>query len=155
MRGKSHGRRSWWGAVHGVTKSRTWLSDFTFTHWRKKWQPTPVFLPGEFHGQRSLAGYSPCGRKESDTTNTCPPGLWLPCWTICNYNPPPPIGSPSWKWIGSLHAQDLPWLPWATEHMVNPSAYFTFEPLSAPLGEGNGNPPQYFCLENPMDGGAS
>ena len=27
--------------------------------WRKKWQPTPVFLPGEFHGQRSLAGYSP------------------------------------------------------------------------------------------------
>ena len=27
--------------------------------WRKKWQPTPVFLPGEFHGQRSLMGYSP------------------------------------------------------------------------------------------------
>ena len=34
----------------------------------KKWQPTPVFLPGEFHGQRSLADYSPWGRKESDTT---------------------------------------------------------------------------------------
>ena len=31
-------------------------------------QPTPVFLPGESHGQRSLAGYSPQGRKESDTT---------------------------------------------------------------------------------------
>ena len=31
-------------------------------------QPTPVFLPGEFPGQRSLAGYSPCGHKESDTT---------------------------------------------------------------------------------------
>ena len=28
-------------------------------HWRREWQPTPVFLPGEFHGQRSLAGYSP------------------------------------------------------------------------------------------------
>ena len=27
--------------------------------WRRAWQPTPVFLPGEFHGQRSLAGYSP------------------------------------------------------------------------------------------------
>ena len=31
---------------------------FTFMHWRRKWQPTPVFLPGESHGQRSLAGYS-------------------------------------------------------------------------------------------------
>ena len=35
---------------------------------RTEWQPTPVFLPGEFHGQRSLAGYSPWGHKESDTT---------------------------------------------------------------------------------------
>ena len=35
--------------------------------WRRKWQPTPVFVPGEFHGQRSLAGYSPWGRKELDT----------------------------------------------------------------------------------------
>ena len=34
--------------------------------WRRKWQPTPVFLPGESHGQRSLGGYSPWGRKESD-----------------------------------------------------------------------------------------
>ena len=33
-----------------------------------KWQPTPVFLPGESQGQRSLAGYSPWGGKESDTT---------------------------------------------------------------------------------------
>ena len=33
----------------------------------RKWQPTPVFLPGKFHGQRSLASYSPWGRKESDT----------------------------------------------------------------------------------------
>ena len=36
--------------------------------WRRKWQPTPVFLPGESHGQRSLEGCSPWGRKESDTT---------------------------------------------------------------------------------------
>ena len=36
--------------------------------WRRKWQPTSVFLPGESHGQRSLADYSPCGHKESDTT---------------------------------------------------------------------------------------
>ena len=36
--------------------------------WRRKWQPTAVFLPGKFHGQRSLVGYSPQGHEESDTT---------------------------------------------------------------------------------------
>ena len=36
--------------------------------WRRKWQSTPVFLPGESHGRRSLVCYSPRGRKESDTT---------------------------------------------------------------------------------------
>ena len=36
--------------------------------WRKKWQPTPEFFPGESHGQRSLAGYSPWGRKALDMT---------------------------------------------------------------------------------------
>ena len=36
--------------------------------WRRKWQPTPVFLPGKSHGQRNLAGYSPWRHKESDMT---------------------------------------------------------------------------------------
>ena len=36
--------------------------------WRREWQPTPAFLPGESHGQRSLVGYSPWGHKELDTT---------------------------------------------------------------------------------------
>ena len=36
--------------------------------WRRKWQPTPAFLPGKSHGQRSLAGDSPWGHKESDAT---------------------------------------------------------------------------------------
>ena len=49
---------TWNAAVHGVTNSRTRLSDFTFTfpfkHWRRKWQPAPVFLPGESQGRRSL-----------------------------------------------------------------------------------------------------
>ena len=35
--------------------------------WRRKWQPPPVFLPRKFHGQRSLAGYSPWDHKESNT----------------------------------------------------------------------------------------
>ena len=36
--------------------------------WRREWLLTPVFLPGEFHGHRNLAGYSPWGHKESDMT---------------------------------------------------------------------------------------
>ena len=36
--------------------------------WRRAWQPSPVLLPGESHLQRSLAGYGPWGRKESDMT---------------------------------------------------------------------------------------
>jgi len=52
------------------TGLQTRLSDFTFTfmHWRRKWQPTPVFLPGESQGRGSLVGCSPWGRTESDTT---------------------------------------------------------------------------------------
>ena len=38
------------------------------TPWRRAWQPTPVFFPGESHGQRSLASYSPWGSKKSDKT---------------------------------------------------------------------------------------
>ena len=68
--------------------------------WRRKWQPTPVLLPGEFHGWGSLVGYSPWGRKESDMTK-------------------------------QLHFLSI-----------------------VPFGEGNGNPLQCSCLENPMDGGA-
>ena len=78
----------------------TSLSLFTFMHWRRKWHPTPVLLPGKSHGQRSLVGCSPWGGEESDTTE------WL---------------------------------------------HFHFS-LSC-IGEGNGNPLQYSCLENPRDGG--
>ena len=79
----------------------TSVSLFTVMHWRRKWQPTPVLLPGKTCGQRSLVGCSPCGRGESDTTE------WL---------------------------------------------HFHFS-LSC-IGEGNGNPLQCSCLENPRDGGA-
>ena len=44
-----------------------WIPGSGRSPWRRKWQPTLVFLPGESHGWRSLAGYSPWGRKESDT----------------------------------------------------------------------------------------
>ena len=49
----------------GRPRFNPWVEKFP---WRRKWQPTPVFFPGESHGGRILVGYSPWGRKESDTT---------------------------------------------------------------------------------------
>ena len=63
--GKSHGRRSLegcspWGHTESDTTERLHfhfsLSLFTFMHWRRKWQPTPMFLPGESQGQGNLVG---------------------------------------------------------------------------------------------------
>ena len=48
-----------------------------FDPWRRKWQPTPVFLPGKSHGQRILVGYSPWGHKELDTTERLHFTSWL------------------------------------------------------------------------------
>ena len=63
---------AWKAAVHGVAEGRTRLSGFislfTFMHWRRKWQPTPVFLPGESQGRGSLVGCCLWGHTESDTT---------------------------------------------------------------------------------------
>ena len=64
---------AWWAVVHGVAEGWTRLSDFTFIfftfmHWRRKWQPTPVFLPGESQGRGRLLGCHLWGRTESDTT---------------------------------------------------------------------------------------
>ena len=52
------------------------------TCWSRKWQPTPVLLPGESHGQRSLLGYSPQGRKESDRTEW----LRIPSCTLIQFH---------------------------------------------------------------------
>ena len=89
-----------------LTDAAADLGDYTLIiialhYQRRKWHPTPVLLPGESHGRRSLVGCSPWGREESDTTER-------------------------------LH--------------------FHFS-LSC-IGEGNGNPLQHSCLENPRDGGA-
>ena len=63
---------AWWAAVHGSLRVRhdwaTSLSLFIFMFWRRKWQPTPVFLAGESQGWWSLVGYHLWGGTESDTT---------------------------------------------------------------------------------------
>ena len=80
--------------------------------WRREWLPTPVFLPGESHGQKSLAGYSPWNRKEQDTTEM------------------------------TQHS----WISHSCHKLIY---YYVY--LQVNLGEGNGYPLQYFCLENLMD----
>ena len=55
--------------------TNVWLEVLVMIYWRRARQPTPVFLPGEFHGQRNLAGYSPWGHKESDMTEA----IWHDC----------------------------------------------------------------------------
>ena len=95
------------GRLHSMGSLRvgqdwaTSLSRFTFMHWRRQWQPTPVLLPGKSHGRRSLEGYSPWGHWGLDTTERLHFHVSLSC-----------------------------------------------------IAEGNGNPLQCSCLENPRDGGA-
>ena len=64
------GGGAWKAAVHGVAEGQRGLSDFTFTflHCRRKWQPTPVFLPGESQGWGILVGCHLWSRTESDMT---------------------------------------------------------------------------------------
>jgi len=56
------------GSLRVGQDSATSLSFFTFMHWRRQWQPTPVFLPGESQGRGSLVGCCLWGRTKSDTT---------------------------------------------------------------------------------------
>ena len=56
------------GSLRVGQDSATSLSLFTFLHWRRQWQPTPVFLPGESQGRGSLVGCRLWGRTESDMT---------------------------------------------------------------------------------------
>ena len=124
--------------------------------WRRKWQPTPVFLPGKTHGPW-------WGRKESDMTGHTWPLPFLSSVTLGkllnhlgfnfsisemgkgleNYA----LWQPGWE--GSLGSMNT-WVPllftWSHHKIVNW--------LYPNTRRGNGTPLQYSCLENPMDGGA-
>ena len=78
----------------------TSLSLSTFMHWRRKWQPTPVFLPGESHGWRSLVGCSPwvtqsrtrLKRLSSSSSSSSSAYLVISCWfRIFAHNVPQPL----------------------------------------------------------------
>ena len=90
--------------------------------WRRAWQPTPVFLPGESHGQRSLVGYSTRGCKESDTSESTHACMlhWAPLHSV------PPNGEFNdfaiWAhlWCNILPAEfvALSWAPGLEENPV-------------------------------------
>ena len=75
--------------------------------WRRKWQPTAVSLPGECHGQRSLAGYSPGDLRESDTTE------WLRAHTPLDPSAEDGAHFQGWGLTLSELGSTPSWLPWA------------------------------------------
>ena len=129
--------------------------------WRREWQPTPVFLPGKFYGQRSLVSYRAWGCKELDRTEQ----LTLPLsgykrklllkkqWdqqpssqnmkmnTKWNFFK---VGA-FWCFPGGSVVKNLP---------ANARDAGSISGLGRSPGEGNGNPLQYSCLENPTGRGA-
>ena len=123
-------RNTWKEGLHFLVLIRNFAT--IYCNWRRKWQPTPVFLPGESHGGRSLVGYSPRGHKESDTTERLHVHFHCNCALWGNNKPV------------SLVAQLVKNLPAVQE---TPG-------LGRSPGEGNGNPLQYPCLENLIDRGA-
>ena len=123
-------------------------------HWRRQWHPTPVLLPGESHGWRSLVGCSPWGHQESDTTERLHFHFSLSCLGEGNDNPfqcsclENPRDRGAW-WLLSLGSHRV-------GHDRSDLAQHSIRqhPLRRYPYQGNGNPLQYSCLENPMDGGA-
>ena len=99
----------------------------------RAWLPTPVFLSGESHGQRSLAGYSPLGRKELETTEVTE----LAAYTLL-------LSGASQV---ALVVKNLPAGAGDTRVM------YSIPGLGRFPGEGHGNSFQYACLENPVDRG--
>ena len=81
----------------------TSFSLFTFMHWRRKWQPTPVFLPGESHGRQSLVGCHLWGLIESDTTEA----TWQADPFGSAVKNPPAVQKMQEMWVGSLGPENL------------------------------------------------
>ena len=119
--------------------------------WRRECLLTPVFLPGEFHGQRSLAGYSPWGNKVWDMTErhtltftliicTCRRRRWHPTPVFLLEK------SPGWRSLVGCS----PWGRWE----LDTAEWLHFHFSLSCIGEGHGNPLQCSCLENPRDEGA-
>ena len=108
--------------------------------WRRAWQSTLVFFPGKSHGQRRLAGYNPWGRKRFGHDSAL---NWRRQW-----QPTPvllPGKSHGWRRLVGCS-------PWVYEESDR-TEWLHFHFSLSCIGEGNGNPLQCSCLENPRDSG--
>ena len=114
--------------VKNLSTQETWVQSLgQEIPWNRKWHPTPVFLLGKFHRQRSLVGYSPWGHKEADTTEQL-----THCLIVCS---------------------SFPDITNVKESACNAGDPRSIPGLGRSSGEVNGNALQYSCLENPMDRG--
>ena len=109
--------------------------------WRRRWKPAPVFLPGKFHGQRSLVVYSPWVHKESDTTDC------MSTHTDTRFTVKERI-------ISFPLILALPNDSDSKESACNAGDQNSIPGSGRYPGERNGNPLQYSSLENTMDRGA-
>ena len=139
-------------AMGSLGVGRDWatsLSLFTFMHWRRKWQSTPVLLPGESQGQGSLVGCRLWGRTESDTTQRLHFQLFTSAHWRRKWQSSPVLLPGESQGQRSLVGCS----PWGREEL-NTTERLHFHFSLSCIGEGNGNPLQCSCLENPRDGGA-
>ena len=125
-------RRLSWERIHLQCRRPgldPWVRKFP---WRKEWRPTPVFLPGESHRERSLVGYSPRGHKESDVTKQ----LSLHFTSLLMFMAGFPAGSVIKNPPADVRDAD------------------SFPGSGRSPGEGSGNPLQCSCLGSPLGRGA-
>ena len=111
------GRLQSMGSLRVGNNWATSLSLFTFMHWRRKWQPTPIFLPGESQGQGSLVGCRLWGHAESDTTERLSSSssfFWKKKILLFLVRWPGHLGVLSWKMAGQ---KGLRWFYWQVCHL--------------------------------------
>ena len=121
--------------------------------WRRRWQPTPAILPGESHGQRSLAGYSPWGCQEPGMTEH----LSLTHLHIQRYIKSIYVYIHYYLHIQKCNVSIYVYFPGGSdgkECVCNARDPGSIPGSGISPGEGNGYPLQYSCLEKPMDRGA-
>ena len=128
---------------------------FTFMHWRRKWQLTPVFLPGESQGRgvwwaavygvaQSRTRLKWFSSSSSSSSHLIREGNGTPLQYSCLENP-----MDGGAWWAAVHGVAKSWT-----QLSDFTFTFHFHFSLSCIGEGNGNPLQCSCLENPRDGGA-
>ena len=119
------GRLQFMGSLRVGHDWATSLSLFTFMHWRRKWQPTPVFLPGESQGQGSLVGCCLWGRTESDTTEATAAAAAIALQYPWSIDSRIPVDAKLWRFLNP----DIKWHSEVLCVLVTQSCPFLCNPM--------------------------